>query len=181
MGDPVAWAEFSRALASADLDVDGFADLVVLTTRRIVVLFGGPWGLRGRSELVAPPLRGSQNMYLNAVVVGDFDGDRIEDVAVSTDGPLVDDHGLTGHHRVLVFRGSTAGFDSAPSLEFSKEPPGFADSEHSVGRGLAAGDERGWIRRSAGGQQAWVRYRGGSGKASHSSSAWTRWQSLSMA
>ena len=162
MGDPVAWEEFGRALASADLDVDGFADLVVLTTRRIVVLFGSPWGLRGRSELVAPPLRGSQNMYLNAVVVGDFDGDRIEDVAVSTDGPLVDDHGLTGHHRVLVFRGSTAGFDSAPSLEFSKEPPGFADSEHSVGRGLAAGDVTGmdsticWWATSLGPLSRWL-------------------------
>ena len=42
-GDPVPYDEFGRAWASADLDRDGFADPIALTTRRIVVLYGSPW------------------------------------------------------------------------------------------------------------------------------------------
>ena len=83
-GDPVPYEEFGRALASADVDRDGFAELIVLTTQRIVVLFGSPSGLTGRSQLLTPPIRGSENTYLDAVVLGDFDGDRLSDIAVST-------------------------------------------------------------------------------------------------
>ena len=42
-----------------------------------------------------------------------------------------------------MFRGFANGFDSAPSLQFGKQPPGFKEGEHSVGRGLAAGDVTG--------------------------------------
>lgn len=59
-GDPEAWDEFGRTVASADLDRDGYADLIVGIPEETVgaaelrgtvtVVWGGPDGLKG-----APP------------------------------------------------------------------------------------------------------------------------------
>ncbi|MER6917257.1 VCBS repeat-containing protein [Streptomyces sp. NPDC000594] len=119
---------FGSALASADLDRDGYADLVVgayldaTTVERagsLTVLWGGPQGLSGGASL----LEGSRAWLGRSVAVGDFDGDGDPDVAVSDD--VTDVRVLSGPFQR---DGSAAGFS-----------PVVADTAYRI-TDLAAGD-----------------------------------------
>ena len=81
-GSPTRDESFGSAVTSADLDRDGFADLAVLTRERITLLYGSAAGLGARSQVITPPSSGEQHV-LDAITVGDFDGDQSADLAVS--------------------------------------------------------------------------------------------------
>ncbi|MDQ1046856.1 FG-GAP-like repeat-containing protein [Streptomyces sp. V4I2] len=63
-GEPEKWDEFGTTVATADLDRDGYADLLVGTPREdvrgiesrgsVTVVWGGPNGLKGGAN-IAPP------------------------------------------------------------------------------------------------------------------------------
>ncbi|ANW19843.1 FG-GAP-like repeat-containing protein [Streptomyces clavuligerus] len=93
-GTAAADERFGSAIASADLDRDGYADLVVgadrdqLGTGRasagsLTVLWGGPQGLSGAATLAEGTA--AHAGLGGSVAVGDFDGDGDHDVATSVD------------------------------------------------------------------------------------------------
>ncbi|MFE6409975.1 FG-GAP-like repeat-containing protein [Streptomyces sp. NPDC057837] len=82
-----AW--YGSALQSADLDRDGYAELLSLvdtsadtsSTRHLVVNWGGPKGLSATPTL----LKDAPIEYSGAFAVADFDGDRNPDIVTATD------------------------------------------------------------------------------------------------
>jgi len=115
-------------VTSADLDQDGFADLAVLTRQRITLPYGSTAGLAARSQVITPPASGEQQV-LDAITVGDFDGDQSADLAVSTGSADL----------VMVFRGTGTAAPPTLQLTFSKVPPDKTEEEQ-IGNALAAGD-----------------------------------------
>ncbi|MFF8315171.1 hypothetical protein [Streptomyces lydicus] len=96
-GEPEAWDSFGATVASADLDRDGYADLLVGTPREAVngkdargsvtVVWGGPNGLRGGAT-IEPPARFGEGMtycgFGMALAAGDMNGDGAPEVAVGS-------------------------------------------------------------------------------------------------
>ncbi|MER5770609.1 FG-GAP and VCBS repeat-containing protein [Streptomyces sp. NPDC001985] len=88
-GVAAAEESYGTALTSADLDQDRFADLVVGSPNEgsdgggtLSVIWGGPKGLTGGTAL----LDGSERRSGSHIVTGDFDGDRVPDVATTGHG-----------------------------------------------------------------------------------------------
>ncbi|MFD3453961.1 FG-GAP-like repeat-containing protein [Streptomyces sp. NPDC058691] len=83
---------FGASLTSADLNEDGYADLVVGAPRQVVggkegvgqatVLWGGKSGLSGGSILPQPSF-GEWETYASGVAAADFDGDGHADVTLT--------------------------------------------------------------------------------------------------
>ncbi|MBO2446236.1 VCBS repeat-containing protein [Actinomadura barringtoniae] len=73
---------FGQDIASGDFDRDGYADLVLTTGTRsapIVIVYGGPRGLTGRTVTLKIPGR----LWAGAPAVGDFGGNGALDLVVA--------------------------------------------------------------------------------------------------
>ncbi|MEU5098927.1 hypothetical protein [Streptomyces sp. NPDC020996] len=92
-GAPEEWDEFGSAVASADLDRDGYADLLIGTPDEsagtmwgigsLTVVWGGAGGLKGGAA-VSPPTGLDEGCgFAAGVAVGDVTGDGAPDVAVT--------------------------------------------------------------------------------------------------
>ncbi|WP_129841644.1 FG-GAP-like repeat-containing protein [Streptomyces sp. RFCAC02] len=85
---------FGTATASADLDRDGYADLIVGSPAEAAggvaergsatVVWGGPGGLSGGAELGAGTIAADDCGYGGTVAAGDHDGDGAPDVTVGS-------------------------------------------------------------------------------------------------
>src|SRR6185503_97699 len=97
-GDPKGDESFGNAVASADFDRDGHADLVVDTggiEESILVVYGGKKGLSSRViTLPTPGIRGGD------LAVGDFDKDGAADLVVANSTDATD-----YHNEYIVFSG----------------------------------------------------------------------------
>ncbi|GAA4614836.1 FG-GAP-like repeat-containing protein [Actinoallomurus liliacearum] len=83
-GAPAAYNAFGGAVASADFDRDGYADLAVTVGRpwRIVIVYGGAKGLTSRTTALSGP-----GAWISPhLAVGDFDHDGGTDLASSVTG-----------------------------------------------------------------------------------------------
>ncbi|MDQ0750067.1 hypothetical protein QF034_004298 [Streptomyces africanus] len=87
---------FGSALASADLDTDGYADLLIGTPGEdgsdsndgtVTIVWGGQSGLSGARSLFSF-FSTDYDRYGQALAAGDFDGDGDVDVAVGSTGPI---------------------------------------------------------------------------------------------
>ncbi|WP_240657811.1 FG-GAP-like repeat-containing protein [Streptomyces populi] len=89
--------EFGSAVASADLDRDGYADLVVGTPREdvdgkksrgsVTVVWGGPHGLQGGASISPPPGFGDGMTYCGfgmSLATGDMNGDGAPEVGIGS-------------------------------------------------------------------------------------------------
>lgn len=129
--------ELGQALASADLDADGFADLVVGAPYEAVgpvrgagtvtVLYGSPTGLTGARSVQLTRPGGSDEGFSfgDVLAAADLDGDGYGDLAVPSGGGE-----RSGPDAVSVYRGGPAGLGRTPSASFT-----VADAS-----ALAAGD-----------------------------------------
>ena len=131
---------FGAALASADFNRDGYADLAVgspndsrgaSSTGGVNVLYGSSRGLKGAGGQYWQPASSglpAGERFGIALATGDFDGDGYPDLAMGQGAP----------GRVLVVRGSAAGLGQA-GLVLAAEPyaTGF------YGEALTAGDLNG--------------------------------------
>ena len=87
---------FGSALASADLDTDGYADLLVGTPGEdggdsndgtVTIVWGAKSGLSGARSLFSF-FSTDYDRYGQSLAAGDFDGDGDVDVAVGSTGPI---------------------------------------------------------------------------------------------
>lgn len=96
-GDPEDADDFGRSVASADLDRDGYADLIVGAPRETVgskelrgtvtVVWGGPSGLKGGSTVSPPAGYGEGRTYCafgKALATGDMNGDGAPELSIGS-------------------------------------------------------------------------------------------------
>jgi hypothetical protein len=115
---PVAGDRFGAALATGDINVDGYADLLIGTpgadwtgsdTGAVTLLFGGDFGFNfAAARLLFNPTAQSDSGFGAAIAAGDFDGNGADDVIVGS--PDLDDQGhadVGGIHFFLGQPGST--------------------------------------------------------------------------
>ncbi|WP_405898322.1 FG-GAP-like repeat-containing protein [Streptomyces sp. NBC_00727] len=96
-GTPEEWDAFGTTVASADLDRDGYADLIVGTPREQVgdkesrgsatVVWGGPSGLTGGATISPPAGYGDGSTYCGfgkSLATGDMNGDGAPEVTIGS-------------------------------------------------------------------------------------------------
>ncbi|MFE7170093.1 FG-GAP and VCBS repeat-containing protein [Streptomyces sp. NPDC057616] len=96
-GDPEEYDGFGRAVTSADLDRDGYADLIVGTSDEAVgsndargsvtVVWGGPDGLKGGTNISVPTGYGDGRTYCRfglSLATGDMNGDGAPELSVGS-------------------------------------------------------------------------------------------------
>ena len=137
---------FGSSLASADLDLDGYADLVVGAPGyypqpdgygSVTVFHGSPAGLtQAAATSTIWPRRADGDLvsFGRSVVIAALDGDQWPDLAVGAPDDDGDNRG-TDRSSVVVLRGGPAGF----SLARSSSVPRPAGTKW-FGQTLAAGD-----------------------------------------
>ncbi|MFI5630611.1 hypothetical protein ACIA8E_14735 [Streptomyces sp. NPDC051664] len=96
-GDPEEWDAFGTTVASADLDRDGYADLLVGTPSEkvgdnelrgsVTVVWGGPSGLSDGATISPPAGYGDGRTYCgfgNSLATGDMNGDGAPEVSIGS-------------------------------------------------------------------------------------------------
>jgi hypothetical protein len=98
----------NRAAVNADLNGDGFTDLIVAATpaKRAYVYFGSQAGFTGKPVVVAPPPR--MLRFATSASAGDFNGDGFGDVALGG-------FEQPGGERLFVYLGGRDGLRTRPS------------------------------------------------------------------
>jgi FG-GAP repeat protein/VCBS repeat protein len=141
----VTGAGFGRPLATGDFDGDGYADLAVGAAKedvgglnavgRVYLYHGGPGGIAGGSapwRVLDNPTGQMSTFYGIHLAAGDFNGDGIDDLAVSS--PYHD----SAKGRVYIYHGASDGLPSSPSTILSDPDP--ANNNDFFGQILATGD-----------------------------------------
>ncbi|MGJ5797474.1 FG-GAP-like repeat-containing protein [Streptomyces griseorubiginosus] len=92
-GTPEEWDGFGTAVTSADLDRDGYADLLVGTPSEsagtmggvgsLTVVWGGPTGLKGGASISPPTGLDEGCGFAAGLAVGDVTGDGAPDLSVT--------------------------------------------------------------------------------------------------
>jgi hypothetical protein len=125
----------------ADLDLDGYADLVIgwandtvggiTGAGSVIVLPGSPSGLTtagaeiwNQSSTGIPGDPTEDEGFGGAIAVGDFEGDGYPDLAVGAPFDRVFPAAEFGHGSVTVIRGSPSGLTSAGATVLTKGTPG---------------------------------------------------------
>ncbi|MEU0408137.1 hypothetical protein ABZ307_09975 [Streptomyces griseorubiginosus] len=118
-GDPEAWDEFGRTVSSADLDRDGYADLIVGVPHEnvggvdargmVTVVWGGPSGLKGGASIAPPARFGEGRTYCRfglSLATGDMNGDGAPELGIGSDceassysGPFTRTGRAASHYR----------------------------------------------------------------------------------
>jgi len=148
---------FGYALAAADFDNDGYADLAIGVRREsgsrvesgaVNVLHGSAAGLTGSgSQLFTQNNIGTGNraqpaeLFGSALAAGDFDTDGFADLAVGV--PHHDDFGVSNAGAVYVIRGSASGLTGIGGQLFTEDSPGVPGTTEvgdAFGSALATGD-----------------------------------------
>lgn len=141
---------FGWALASGDFNSDGYADLAIGAPHEnvgaadaglVVVLFGGPNGLRaaGSQKLVRKKDSGSNvaSAYFGyALAAGDFDHDGYDDLAIGEPGVSY------GSGKVVVVPGTSGGLNQSSARTWAEGAdglPGAPGIVDSFGMSLAVG------------------------------------------
>ena len=150
--------EWGHALAAGDFDRDGFADLAVGAPGEPVegapmagmvqVFYGSSAGLNHRDEVwhaAVPGVLGEArigNRFGNALAVGDFDRDRMDDLAVTVQFDDIQG-GTVDAGSVLVLRGGASGLTARDDQVWTQDSQGIlgtAAGNEFFGASLAAGD-----------------------------------------
>ncbi len=149
---------FGTAIASADFNHDGFADLAVglpgqavggkTFAGQVVVLFGSAEGLRSDNPRTftqnTPGIPGDpqQNAYFGATLAaGDFDGDGRSDLAIGA--PLETVNAQSAAGAVFLLHGAQSGPTAPGAVMLTKDSPGIIGEVHHdayFGFSLASGN-----------------------------------------
>jgi subtilisin family serine protease len=152
---------FGDAVATGDLNKDGYDDLVVSASREdlgvfkdagaVHVILGSAGGLRAAGNQIwtqdspsIPDPAESGDRFGAALAVGDFDNSAGDDVAIGSPGESIGSQ--PGAGVVHVLRGSAAGLTGTGVAMWTQNSPGiefFAEAGDGFGSALAAGDFQG--------------------------------------
>ncbi len=156
-GDPATFARFGFALAAADFNKDGFADLAAsaigapvsgISAGAVIVLNGSPGGLTATGSQLwtqdTPEVLGASelnDLFGISLAAGDFNGDAAPDLAIGIRGENV---GSTVDAGAVALLYAAAGGLSADGNQFwSQDSPGIAGAPETsdlFGRSLTSGD-----------------------------------------
>ncbi|HEY0237841.1 MAG TPA: FG-GAP repeat protein [Friedmanniella sp.] len=145
--------DFGAALASADFDGDGYADLAVglpgedlsgvKDAGAVTILYGSKQGLTGaRSvQLAEPTGKAARARFGTALAAGDLDGDGYADLAVGAPDQDVElsAGGPTAHGTVTVLHGGRKGISTTGSTRL-RGVVGTPEPDREFGTGLAVTD-----------------------------------------
>ena len=158
-GDVESEDRFGNAVATGDVDDDGFGDLVIGvpgesigskgSTGAVVVLLGTSRRLRptfasqpfSQGEAGVPGGSESEDLFGESVATGDVDEDGYDDVVIGAPGEAVGD--AQGAGAITVLFGSDAGVhtrDAQAISQATKGVPSEAESGDGFGRAIAVGD-----------------------------------------
>jgi len=156
LGAPVSGDAFGAALASADFDHDGYADLAVGQPGRdlpqgrdggaVTVFYGSAAGLDGSRLIDLPIPKGHRTgaRFGSALAAADLDGDGYSDLAIGAPGDDVQrnpGHTWAASGTVRVFSGGKHGLSkSRYDKRHGKRGTGGSGFDVGFGAVLAAGD-----------------------------------------
>ncbi|MGI9623060.1 MAG: FG-GAP repeat protein, partial [Acidimicrobiales bacterium] len=146
---------FSVAIAVGHFNGDRFADVVVAAPHEdrgsalpdagiIQVMYGSRSGVRTAGDMVIHKGSGAGDQFGSSVAVGNFNGDRFEDLVVGVAGKDID--GAVDAGEVVVLYGTRDGLSSAGSDRFGQDTEGVEgdpDAGDFFGHSVTSGDFNG--------------------------------------